>query len=138
MKVILDTHIWVWWLLPGSPLPDRERLALDRIAADNGILLPAICLWEAQMLHRKKRIELPVPFATWLRRAAAADMLNVLPLSADVVIAIDQLPARFHGDPADRMIVATARAHELPLATHDAAIKKSRLVKLWKPGAVKA
>jgi PIN domain nuclease of toxin-antitoxin system len=132
VKVILDTHIWVWWLLPGSPLPDRERMALDRIATDNGILLPAICLWEAQMLHRKKRIELPVPFPTWLRRATAADMLNVLPLNADTVIAVDDLPAGFHGDPADRMIVATARVHDLSLATHDDAIKKSRLVKIWK------
>jgi PIN domain nuclease of toxin-antitoxin system len=133
VKVILDTHIWVWWLLPGSPLSDRERMALDRIATDNGILLPAICLWEAQMLHRKKRIELPVPFPTWLRRATAADMLKVLPLNADTVIAVDDLPAGFHGDPADRMIVATARVHDLPLATHDDAIKKSRLVKIWKP-----
>lgn len=133
MKVILDTHIWVWWLLPGSPLPDRERMALDRIATDNGILLPAICLWEAQMLHRKKRIELPVPFPTWLRRATAADMLNVLPLNADTVIAVDDLPAGFHGGPADRMIVATARVHDLSLATHDDVIKKSRLVKIWKP-----
>lgn len=133
MRIILDTHIWVWWLLPGSPLPDQERRALDRIATDQGILLPAICLWEAQMLHRKKRIALPIPFSTWLRRATAADMLNVLPLSADTVIAVDDLPARFHGDPADRMIVATARVHDLPLATHDDAIRKSRLVKIWRP-----
>ena len=133
MKVILDTHIWVWWLLPGSPLPDRERVELDRIATDNGILLAAICLWEAQMLYRKKRIELPVPFPTWLRRATAADMLKVLPLNADTVVAVDDLPASFRGDPADRMIVATARVHDLLLATHDDAIKKSRLVKIWKP-----
>ena len=123
----------MWWLLPGSPLPDRERIALDLIAADKSLFLPAICLWEAQMLHRKKRIELPIPFSTWLRRATAPDMLNVLPLSADTVIAIDDIPASFHGDPVDRMIVATARVHNLLLATHDGAIKKSRLVKIWRP-----
>jgi PIN domain nuclease of toxin-antitoxin system len=133
LKVILDTHVWVWWLLPDSPLSPRERKALDDIAADKGILLPAICQWEAQMLHSKERIDLPVPFATWLRRAAGADMLTVLPLNADVVIAVYDLPNTFHGDPADRIIVATARAHNLPLATHDDAIKKSRLVKIWKP-----
>jgi PIN domain nuclease of toxin-antitoxin system len=133
LKVILDTHVWVWWLLPDSPLPERERKALDRIATDRGIYLPAICQWEVQMLHRKKRIELPVPFSTWLRRATATDMLTVLPLNADAVIAVDELPATFHGDPVDRMIVATARAHDVPLATHDEGIKRSRLVKIWKP-----
>ena len=133
MKVILDTHVWVWWLLPDSPLSARERRALDDIAADKGILLPAICQWEAQMLHSKGRIDLPVPFATWLRRAAGTDMLTVLSLNADVVIAVDDLPGTFHGDPADRIIVASARAHDLPLATHDKAIRKSRLVKIWRP-----
>jgi PIN domain nuclease of toxin-antitoxin system len=133
LKVLLDTHIWVWWLLPDSQLPVRERKALDRIANDGGIYLPAICQWEAQMLHTKKRIELPLPFPTWLRRATAPDMLTILPLDAEAVIALGDLPTTFHGDPADRMIVATARAHCLPLATHDDAIKKSRVVKTWKP-----
>ena len=133
MRVVLDTHIWVWWLLPDSPLPHRERVALDQIATDRGILLPAICQWEAQMLHRKRRIELPFAFSTWLRRATSPDMLTVLPLNADTVIAVNDLPASFHGDPADRMIVATARVHEVVLATHDTGIRKSRLVKLWRP-----
>ena len=130
MKVILDTHVWVWWLLPDSPLSARERRALDDIAADKGILLPAICQWEAQMLHSKGRIDLPVPFATWLRRAAGTDMLTVLSLNADVVIAVDDLPGTFHSDPADRIIVASARAHDLSLATHDKAIRKSSLAKI--------
>jgi PIN domain nuclease of toxin-antitoxin system len=60
-------------------------------------------------------------------------MLTVLPLNTDTVIAVNDLPANFHSDPANRMIVATARAHDLPLATHHEANKKSRLVKLWKP-----
>lgn len=133
MKVILDTHVWVWWLLPDSPLPASERRALDRLAAAQGIGLPAICLWEAQMLHHRRRIDLPLPFATWLRRATAPDVLAVLPFSADVIVAVDELPAGFHGDPADRLIVATARVHELPLATHDRAIRRSRLVRSWRP-----
>ena len=98
-----------------------------------GILLPAICQWEAQMLHRKKRIALPLPFPTWLRRATSADMLTILPLGAETVIAVNELPDSFHGDPADRIIVATARSHDIHLATHDEAIRRSRLVKLWKP-----
>jgi PIN domain len=87
------------------------------------------------MLHSKGRIDLPLPFPNWLRRATAADMLTIVPLDAEAVIAVQNLPQTFHGDPADRMIVATARVHDLPLATHDEAIRKSRLVKIWKSKA---
>lgn len=133
MNVLLDTHVWVWWLTSGTPLRDAERVALDRAAARGEACLSAISLWEAQMLHAKKRLLLPLPLGEWLRRAAAEDVLRLLPLDIEVVLALDALPASFHGDPADRVIAATARAHALPLATHDAAIRRSRAVRLWKP-----
>jgi PIN domain nuclease of toxin-antitoxin system len=85
------------------------------------------------MLHARGRLELPGPFPAWLQAAAAPDVVRVLPLDVDVVLALDELPSTFHGDPADRLIVATARAHALPLATHDRRIRTSRLTKLWKP-----
>ena len=133
MSVLLDTHVWVWWLTSGAQLPPAERNALDRKAARGEICLSAISLWEAQMLHAKRRLLLPLALADWLRRATAGDVLRVLPLDLDVVVALDTLPSSFHGDPADRVIAATARAHALPLATHDAAIRRSRAVRLWKP-----
>lgn len=133
MRIALDTHCWLWWLIPDVRMSTRERQALDALAAERKLCLPAICIWEAQMLSSRGRIELPLPFAAWLRQATAPEMLTVLPLNADVVIALDDLPETFHGDPADRMIVATTRANGLPLATHDKAIRKSRLVKIWMP-----
>jgi len=133
LSVLLDTHIWVWWLTPGSPLSRAERNALDANAARRELFLSAVSLWEAQMLHAKRRLELPLPFAEWLARATDERMISVVPLSVEVVLALDALPASFHGDPADRLIVATARAHAMPLATHDAAIRRSRAVKPWKP-----
>ena len=135
MNVVLDTHVWIWWLTAGSPLPPKERDALDRAAENRELYVSAISLWEAQVLHARKRIELPIPFADWLSHAADHRMLTLLPLDVDVVLAVDSLPASFHGDPADRLIVATARAHAMPLATHDAAIRRSRAVALWKPPA---
>lgn len=132
MTVLLDTHVWVWWLTPRSPLSRRERDALDALAERRDVCLSAISLWEAQMLHRKGRLEVPFSFADWLEQATDERMLRVLPLDAQVVLALDALPASFHGDPADRLIVATARAHSLPLATRDAAIRRSRAVPLWK------
>jgi len=133
LSVLLDTHIWVWWLTPGSPLSRAERNALDAKAERRELFLSAISLWEIQVLHAKRRFELPLPFAEWLARAADDRVISVLPLSIEVVFALDTLPASFHGDPADRLIVATARAHAMPLATHDAAIRRSRAAKIWKP-----
>jgi PIN domain nuclease of toxin-antitoxin system len=133
LKVLLDTHVWVWWLTPDSPLSRAERRALDAAAERNALCLSAISLWEAQMLHVKRRLELPLPFGEWLTRAADERMIATLPLDLSVVLALDGLPVRFHGDPADRLIVATARAHAIPLATHDAGIRRSRAARLWRP-----
>ena len=134
MNVLLDTHIWVWWLTPGSPLTRTEREALDVAAERREACLAAISLWEAQMLYRKRRLELPLPFSDWLTRAADSRIVSVIPLDVETVLALDSLPHSFHGDPADRLIVATARAHALPLATRDTRIRRSRMVRLWKPG----
>ena len=133
MSVVLDTHIWIWWLTGDEALSPAERKALDREATLKGCSLPAISLWEAQMLHAKKRLKLPLPFEAWLAQAADPRILAVLPIDVKVVSAISRLPASFHGDPADRMIVATAKVHSLPLATRDARIRRSRIAKLWKP-----
>jgi PIN domain nuclease of toxin-antitoxin system len=133
VNLLLDTHFWIWWLTPRSPLKRAERNALDAVADAGGVCLAAISLWEAQMLHSKKRLELPLPFSEWLTRATESRVLTVLPLDRDVVVALDTLPARFHGDPADRLIVATARTHSIPLATRDRAIRGSRTTKLWSP-----
>jgi PIN domain nuclease of toxin-antitoxin system len=133
LTLLLDTHFWIWWLTPRSPLKLSERNALDAAAEVGGVCLAAISLWEAQLLHSKQRLQLPLLFPDWLTRATESRVLTVLPLDRDVVIAVDGLPSRFHGDPADRLIVATARTHGLPLATRDRAIRRSRTTKLWSP-----
>ena len=124
--------MWLWWLTSDSPLPERERAALDAAAGRREVFLSAISLWEAQMLHAKRRLALPMAFADWLEQATDERMLSIAPLDVAAVVALDSLPESFHGDPADRLIVATARARRLGLATHDAAIRRSRVVSLWK------
>lgn len=130
--VLLDTHVWIGWLLPQGHLTGPERRALDHAAQRGELRLSAISLWEAQMLHATRRLELPMPFPIWLQAAAAPDVVAVLPLDVDVVLALDALPSSFEGDPADRLIVATARAHGLPLATRDSRIRRSRVVQHWR------
>ena len=115
------------------PTLRAEREALDVKAGRQELFISAISLWEVQVLYARKRLDLPLPFPDWLTRAADARMISVMPLSVEVVLALDALPASFHGDPADRVIVATARAHAMPLATHDGAIRRSRAANLWRP-----
>jgi len=131
VSILLDTHVWLWWLTARSPLTKAERAALDRSAERSELCIAAISMWEVQILHAKGRLELPLPFAEWLSRATDESVVRTFPLDRDVVIAVDGLPASFHGDPADRIIVATARTHAVPLATRDAAIRRSRVARIW-------
>jgi PIN domain nuclease of toxin-antitoxin system len=131
--ILLDTHVWLWWLLGSPRLAAKERAALDRLGSRGAVGLAAVSLWEAQMLHAKGRLTLDRAFDVWIREAAATGVVEILPLDVEVVILLATLPATFHGDPADRLIVSTARAHRVPLATHDRAVRRSRLVTLWKP-----
>lgn len=131
--LLLDTHIWLWWLLGQSELAPKERAALDELAAAGTPPgLSAISLWEAQMLAAKGRLKIDEPLTHWLATAVSAESVTLLPMDVAVILALDSLPSGFHGDPADRIIVATARAHGLPLATRDANIRRSRAVKVWK------
>lgn len=131
MRLLLDTHIWIWWFASTDDLSARERQALDDAAETGDLALSAISLWEVQMLHSLRRIDVDRPFNVWLIEAAAPDVVNLLPLDVAVVLALNELPATFHGDPADRIIVATARAHDLPLMTHDRRIRDSAAARLW-------
>ncbi|MCP9927824.1 type II toxin-antitoxin system VapC family toxin [Cyanobium sp. CH-040] len=132
MKVLLDTHVWLWWLLGSERLRTQERHSLDRLAAAGSTHLSAMSLWEAQMLHVKGRLVLDRPFPGWLREAASPGVVQLLPLDVEVVIALQQLPEGFHGDPADRLIVGTGLAYGLQLATHDQAIRSSAVIPIWK------
>jgi PIN domain nuclease of toxin-antitoxin system len=128
---LLDTHVWVWWLLGDPRLTDRDREALDALPRGRRPMLCDISLWEVALLVHLGRLELAMPLESWLAVAAAAATVRVLPITPAVVAEMNRLPVGFHQDPADRLIVATARVHDLPLATHDGRILDADLVTRW-------
>jgi PIN domain nuclease of toxin-antitoxin system len=130
--ILLDTHVWVWWLTRSGQLSAQERHDLSAAAARHELAISAISLWEAHMLNARARISLPVPFPRWLVEATDPDAVAIIPLEADVVLALDELPAGLHGDPADRIIAATARCKGMPLATWDKALRRSRAIEIWR------
>jgi len=131
--MLLDTHIWIWWLIGGGKLSLAERTAIDAAAQQEPPKVSAISLWEAQMLHSRGRLSLQLPFETWLVQATNPAVVQVIPLDAAVTLELNRLPPDFHGDPADRIIVATARTLRLPLATKDRRIRESNLIQIWSP-----
>jgi PIN domain nuclease of toxin-antitoxin system len=114
LKLLLDTHIWIWLVESPNHLGTHARKELANTA--NELWLSPVSTWEVLMLHRKKRLFLPANPADWLPQALAGIQQHA-PLTHEIVLAADKLS--FHQDPADRFIAATALVHDLTLVTAD-------------------
>jgi PIN domain nuclease of toxin-antitoxin system len=115
---ILDTHIWVWWVLDVARLtPNHSRAITEH--ESNGLGVSIISCWEVALLEARGRLSLPLPVEEWLANALAYPGIRLLDLSPRIVVEATHLPGDFHRDPADQIIVATARALDWPLMTAD-------------------
>ena len=114
MKLLLDTHIWLWSL--AEPRRLARRVQQEFKNRDNELWLSPVSTWEALLLNAKGRIRLHGDLSAWLYRATAH--LREAPLTHEIVLAAQQLPL-LHPDPADRFLAATAQALELTLVTAD-------------------
>ena len=115
--LLLDTHVWLW-LVAGSPdLATEARHTIDRAAAAGTLRIAAISLWEIALLASRGRIVLAKSIGSWLAEALADPAPAIDPLSPQIAVEACSLPEAFHRDPADRMIVATARVTNAVLMT---------------------
>ena len=119
--MVLDTHIWVWWVHGHPKLAARRRAMLDA-AEHTGLAVSAISCWEVAKLVERGRLTLPCPVADWLDQALAYPGVRLIDLSPRISVESTQLPEEFHRDPADQIIVATSRILNAPLVTVDAKI----------------
>ena len=127
--IVLDTHAWVWWAAGSTKL---GRRAGRRIQSASHVSVPAVCAWEVAMLVAKGRLELDRPVLAWIRQALALPGVEAAPLTPEIAVRAAGLGAGFRGDPADRMIVATALEQRAPLVTKDENLRSSKLVEtVW-------
>ena len=121
--LVLDTHVWIWVMDGARRELDADVLEAVEEASNRGrVLVSAISVWEVAMLAAKGRVRFSMPVEEWVRRALAAPGVRLAELSPAVAIDSVGLPGYGHGDPADRMLMATARSHGAMLVTCDSRI----------------
>lgn len=129
--ILLDTHIWVWWIHSDARLTDSHLKWLSENELQ-GLGVSMISVWEVAKLVEYNRLILPCPVANWFEQALLYPGIALINITVQIALESTQLPGKFHRDPADQMIVATARIYDCPLLTADAKILNYPHVKILK------
>ena len=132
--LLLDTHIWLWLAcgVQGKIRPSTLR-SIEQAGQRRELFISIISVWEIALLESKRRIVLPMSRQKWMARALDNPGIKLIALDEpEIVLDSCQLPEQFHADPADRFLVATARARNAVLVTAD-----QRILDYSKSGHVK-
>lgn len=117
--LLIDTHVWVWLMLATGELSDETRTMVNGAIAKGRARLSAISFWEIAMLASRNRLQLGKPSGLWLRESLRDPAPAIEILSPEIAVESCHLPGGFRSDPADQIIVATARIAGAMLLTHD-------------------
>lgn len=119
-SLLLDTHVWFWLVRGNAEKLKPELVArLEDAARLRPLLISVISVWEIALLASRSRIRLSVPVQDWVDAALARPEFALVGLEPRVAVESCHLPGDFHADPADRFLVATARANDAALVTSD-------------------
>jgi PIN domain nuclease of toxin-antitoxin system len=119
MKYLLDTHTWIWWHMNPKNLSAKVISLLQDFTEYEELLLSAISPWEFSKLLEKKRIGISYDPEDWMQKAMSMPKLRLVHISPKVAYRSTVLPQPFHDDPADQIIVATARQEGATILTKD-------------------
>jgi PIN domain nuclease of toxin-antitoxin system len=121
--LLLDTHVWIWTMLGNTrELGRQTREAITEGSSAGRLLVSAISVWEVGMLDAKGKVRFSLEVGEWVRQALTAPGVHLAPLTPEVAIDSSRLPEPMHGDPADRILIATARRTGATLVTRDTKI----------------
>jgi len=129
MKYLLDTHTWIWWNQSEEKLTPKVK---DIISSQNELYLSDISVWEFCKLVEKGKLEISVDTHFWVNEALKMKNLKTIRITPEIACQSTFLPKPFHSDPADQIIVATARATGATLLSKDEKIINYKHVKtIW-------
>lgn len=129
LKFILDSHVLLYWGHRDRRLTAEQRKVLDAASETNPLGVSDITLWEISALEELGRIRLHIPLRDWLEAAVAPPLVRRIPITPAIAVEAGNLPDSLNRDPADRIIVATARVLGATLLTQDPSIIESGVVR---------
>ena len=121
--ILLDTHALVWWVSDKKKLSHKAHATISDASLHDGFAVSAISMWELAMLIKKGRLKVTIDSELWLDKVEVTKGLHIIPIDAIIARGSVSLPGFIHDDPADRMIVATARILGISLVTVDKKIR---------------
>jgi PIN domain nuclease of toxin-antitoxin system len=132
MKYLLDTHIWIWWNMRPQNLSKKVAKLIENEDGYEELLLSAISPWEFSKLLEKGKLGISYNPEEWIHAALEMPKLRMVPLTPSIAYRSTALPKPFHDDPADQLIVATAREENATVLTKDKRILEYPYVQsLW-------
>ena len=130
--IVLDTHVLIWWVTKAPPLRARARHAIQQAIRHSPVDVSTVSLFEAATAVRRGRVSFGVPFDRWLRAVRALPELRFIPVTEDIASLAGGFDDSMPGDPADRIIVATAIALGAKLVTADERLRRvPQLQTVW-------
>lgn len=117
--IVLDTHVWLWWISNPEKLSTAANQAITQAIADESICISVISTWEIALLVSKGRLTLSIDVRDWVRKTEGLPFVKFIPVDNTISLRSVSLPGSFHPDPADRIITATAMTMGIPLITCD-------------------
>lgn len=129
--IVLDTHVLIWWINGSAELSRKARQRIDAVVDTGGLLASSISCWEIGLLVAKGRLDLTIPAQQWIARCESLPFLTFVPVDNTIALAATSLSGRAPRDPADRMIIATARAMGASIVTKDERIRAYDIPTVW-------
>jgi PIN domain nuclease of toxin-antitoxin system len=123
--IVLDTHVLVWWVSGVIPVSARARRAIDAAIREGAVIVSTISVFEIATAVRRGRLELGAPLAQWIADIRVLPELRFEPITLEIAWLAASFPDPIPGDPADRIIAATARSLNLKLVTADDTLRRS-------------